>query len=191
MPTPPPDPLFFEGPDAFDAWLCANGETADEAWIRMAKKSTGIVSLTWVTAVEVALCHGWIDGVMRRIDDSFHVQRFTPRRARSTWSKVNRVKVEALIAAGRMRPRGLAEVERAKADGRWDAAYDGMAAASVPEDLAAALDAAGLRATYDALSAQNRYAFVHRVQTAKTASGRAKCIATLVARLAEGRTPHP
>lgn len=191
MPTPPEDPLFFAGPAAFEAWLEANADTADEAWIKIAKKSTGIPSLTWATAVEVALCYGWIDGVMRRIDSSFHVQRFTARRARSKWSKVNRLKVEALVAAGRMRPRGLAEVERAKADGRWDAAYDGMATATVPDDLAAALDAAGLRATFDALSAQNRYAFVHRAQTTKTPAGRAKRIATLVSRLAAGGTPHP
>lgn len=191
MPTPPDDPLFFPGPAEFEAWLEAHADTADQAWIKIAKKSTGIASLTWATAVEVALCFGWIDGVMRRIDSEFHVQRFSPRRPRSMWSKVNRRKVEALLAAGRMRPRGLAEVERAKADGRWDAAYDGMATATVPDDLAAALHAAGLRASYDALSAPNRYAFVHRVQTRKTPAGRARCIATLLARLGAGITPHP
>src|SRR5688572_6178658 len=104
MPTPPPDPQFFESPAAFEAWLEQHAETADEVWIKFAKKATGIRSLDWAGAVEVALCFGWIDGVVRRIDDCWHVQRFTPRRARSTWGKLNRVKVEKLIAEGRMRP---------------------------------------------------------------------------------------
>lgn len=191
MPTPPPDPQFFESPAAFEAWLEQHAETADEVWIKFAKKATGIRSLDWAGAVEVALCFGWIDGVVRRIDDCWHVQRFTPRRARSTWGKLNRVKVEKLIAEGRMRPRGLAEVEQAKADGRWDAAYDSPASATVPDDLAAALAAAGARATFDALDSQNRYAVLHRVQKTKTAAGRAKCIARLVELIASGGKPHP
>src|SRR3954454_17913858 len=130
----------------------------------MAKKHTGVASLDWARAVEVALCFGWIDGRSKRIDDEWFVQRFTPRRAQSTWSKVNRQKVEALIAAGRMRPAGLAEIERAKADGRWDAAYDGMATAAVPEDLAAALTSAGLAETFAGLDSRNRYAILHRLQ---------------------------
>ena len=120
------DVEFFATADEFEAWLEANGADADEVLVRMAKKHTGVASLDWAGAVDVALCFGWIDGRSKRIDDDWFVQRFTPRRPQSTWSKVNRQKVEALIAAGRMRPAGLAEVERAKADGRWEAAYDGM-----------------------------------------------------------------
>src|SRR3954453_8059948 len=138
------DVEFFATADEFEAWLEANGAEADEGLVRMAKKQTGVASLDWAGAADVALASGWIGGRSKRIDDDWFVQRFPPRRPRSTWSKVNRQKVEALVAAGRMRPAGLAEVERAKADGRWDAAYDGMATATVPEDLAAALAAAGL-----------------------------------------------
>ncbi len=185
------EPVFFDGPEAFEAWLEAHGSTADGLWIRMAKKNTRIVSLDWTRAVEVALCFGWIDGQARRIDDQWFMQRFTPRRARSIWSKVNRQKVEALVAAGRMRPAGLAEVQRAKDDGRWDAAYDGMATASVPDDLAAALEQAGMTDAFTALSAQNRYAILHRVQTAKRPETRARRIAQFVELLAAGGTPYP
>ena len=155
------DVEFFATADEFEAWLEANGADADEVLVRMAKKHTGVASLDWAGAVDVALCFGWIDGRSKRIDDDWFVQRFTPRRPQSTWSKVNRQKVEALIAAGRMRPAGLAEIERAKADGRWEAAYDGMATSAVPEDLAAALEAAGLTDAFAELSRQNRYAILH------------------------------
>jgi uncharacterized protein YdeI (YjbR/CyaY-like superfamily) len=181
---------FFPDADAFEAWLEEHGADADEVLVRMAKKHTGVASLDWAGAVDVALCFGWIDGRSRRIDDEWFVQRFTPRRPRSTWSKVNRQKAEALIAAGRMRPAGLAEVERAKADGRWDAAYDGMATSSVPEDLASALAAAGLTDAFAGLSSQNRYAILHRVQTAKKADTRARRIAKYVDMLAAGETPY-
>jgi uncharacterized protein YdeI (YjbR/CyaY-like superfamily) len=146
------DAEFFATAGEFEAWLEANGADADEVLVRMAKKHTGVASLDWAGAVDVALCFGWIDGRSKRIDDDWFVQRFTPRRPQSTWSKVNRQKVEALIAAGRMRPAGLAEIERAKADGRWQAAYDGMATSAVPEDLAAALEAAGLTDAFAELS---------------------------------------
>ena len=182
------DALFFATPGEFEAWLEEHGATSDGIWIRMAKKHTGIASLDWAGAVEVVLCFGWIDGQVRRVDDDWHVQRFTPRRARSTWSKLNRRKVESLIAAGRMRPAGLAEVERAKADGRWDAAYDSPRTAAVPDDLAAALAGAGLAEAFAALSSQNRYAILHRVQTAKRADTRARRIEKYVAMLAAGET---
>jgi uncharacterized protein YdeI (YjbR/CyaY-like superfamily) len=182
---------FFESAEAFEAWLSEHGADADEVVVRMAKKHTGVPSLDWASGVDVALCFGWIDGRGRRIDDDWFAQRFTPRRPRSTWSKVNRRKVEALIAAGRMRPAGLAEVERAKADGRWEAAYDGMATASVPDDLAEALAAAGLTDAFAGLSAQNRYAILHRVQTAKKPETRARRISKLVAMLAAGEMPYP
>jgi uncharacterized protein YdeI (YjbR/CyaY-like superfamily) len=183
--------VFFERPEEFEQWLEANGETSNGVWVRMAKKSTGIASLAWTQGVEVALCFGWIDGQARRIDRRWFIQRFTPRRPRSMWSKVNRQKVEALTAAGRMRPSGLAEVERAKADGRWDAAYDGMATASVPADLASALEQAGLTDVFAVLDRRNRYAILHRVQTAKRPETRARRIAMFVAMLASGELLYP
>jgi uncharacterized protein YdeI (YjbR/CyaY-like superfamily) len=181
---------FFDGPEAFEAWLDAHGEDSGEVWIKMAKKHTGVASLDWARAVEVALCFGWIDGKAQRIDDDWYRQRFTPRRPKSTWSKINRQKVDALTAAGRMRPAGIAEVERAKADGRWDAAYDSMTTASVPEDLARALEEAGLSETFAGLDSRNRYAILHRVQTATKPETRASRIAKCVELLAAGRTPY-
>jgi uncharacterized protein YdeI (YjbR/CyaY-like superfamily) len=129
---------------------------------------------------------------MRSLDETWYVQKFTPRRARSTWSKRNREKVAALIEAGRMQPAGFAEIERAKADGRWDAAYDGPAAATVPDDLRAALDADPAAAeSFERLNGQNRYAILHRVQTARRPDTRARRIAQLVGQLARGETPYP
>jgi uncharacterized protein YdeI (YjbR/CyaY-like superfamily) len=182
--------VFFDGPEGFEAWLEAHGETSDGQWVKMAKKHTGIPSLDWAGAVEVALCFGWIDGQSRRIDDDWYLQRFTPRRPKSTWSKINRQKVQALTAAGRMRPAGLAEVQRAKADGRWDAAYDSMTSASVPEDLARALDEAGLSEAFAALDSRNRYAILHRVQTARKPGTRARRIAKYVGMLQAGERPY-
>jgi uncharacterized protein YdeI (YjbR/CyaY-like superfamily) len=182
--------VFFHGPEGLEAWLEANGEASDGVWVKMAKKHTGIPSLNWARAVEVALCFGWIDGQSRRIDDDWYLQRFTPRRPKSTWSKINREKVQALTAAGRMRPSGLTEVERAKADGRWDAAYDSMTTASVPDDLARALDEAGLSEVFANLDSRNRYAILHRVQTARKPETRARRIAKYVAMLEAGERPY-
>ncbi|MGH2820320.1 MAG: YdeI/OmpD-associated family protein [Actinomycetota bacterium] len=183
--------VFFETPEAFEAWLDANGDGSDEVWIKMAKKRTGLASLDVRQAIEVALCFGWIDVQSKRVDDDWYVLRLTPRRPKSIWSKNNRQKVEALTAAGRMRPAGLAEVARAKSDGRWDAAYDGMATASVPEDLAKALDEAGLSDTFTALDSRNRYAVLHRIQTAKRPETRARRIARYVSMLAAGDKLYP
>jgi uncharacterized protein YdeI (YjbR/CyaY-like superfamily) len=185
-----PEAVFFEGPDDFEAWLEEHGDASGEVWVKMAKKHTGIESLDWARAVEVALCFGWIDGQSRRIDDDWYLQRFTPRRPKSTWSKINREKVQALTAAGRMRPAGLAEVERAKADGRWDAAYDSMTTASVPEDLERALEAAGLSEAFARLDSRNRYAVLHRIQTARKPETRARRIAQYVGMLEAGETPY-
>jgi uncharacterized protein YdeI (YjbR/CyaY-like superfamily) len=182
--------VFFHGPEGLEAWLEANGEASDGVWVKMAKKHTGIPSLNWARAVEVALCFGWIDGQSRRIDDDWYLQRFTPRRPKSTWSKINREKVQALTAAGRMRPSGLAEVERAKADGRWDAAYDSMTTASVPDDLARALHEAGLSEVFANLDSRNRYAILHRVQTARKPETRARRIAKYVGMLEAGERPY-
>jgi uncharacterized protein YdeI (YjbR/CyaY-like superfamily) len=189
--TPEREGVFFATPEDFEAWLEAHGESAAEVWVRMAKKHTGLTSLDWAGGVEVALCFGWIDGQSRRIDDDWHMQRFTPRRPKSTWSKINRQKVQALTAAGRMRPAGLAEVERAKADGRWDAAYDSPTTASVPEDLARALDEAGLTEAFAGLDSRNRYAILHQVQTARKPETRARRIAKYVEMLEAGELPHP
>jgi uncharacterized protein YdeI (YjbR/CyaY-like superfamily) len=177
---------FFPDASAFEAWLEVGGNTCDGIWIRMAKKHSGIASLDWPAAVDVALCFGWIDGQRRRIDDDWFCQRFTPRRPRSIWSKINREKVERLVTEGRMRTAGLAEVERAKADGRWGQAYDGMATATVPDDLAAALDAAGLTQAFAALDGRTRYGILHRLQTAKRAETRRKHVTAFVELLARG-----
>jgi len=183
---PEQEAVFFDRPEAFEAWLEAHGETAPEVWVKMAKKHTAVASLDWTGAVEVALCFGWIDGQSRRIDDDWFLQRFTPRRPKSIWSKLNRQKVETLIAAGRMRPPGLAQVDRAKADGRWDAAYDSPTTMSVPEDLARALDTAGLSEEFAGLDSRNRYAILHSVQTARKPETRARRIAKYVNMLATG-----
>src|ERR671936_2069902 len=158
----------------------------------MAKKASGIPSVAYPEVLDTALCFGWIDGRRNALDDTYFLQRFTPRRPRSRWSKINREKAEALIAAGRMRPAGLREVERAKADGRWDAAYEGQASATVPDDLQAALDADGrARAFFDALNATNRYSIIYRVNDAKRPETRARRIAKYVAMCAAGEKIYP
>jgi uncharacterized protein YdeI (YjbR/CyaY-like superfamily) len=178
----------FASRDAWDAWLAEHHEDADGVWIKIAKKASGIESVTHPEALEVALCYGWIDGLRDRLDDEYFLQRFTPRRPRSKWSKINCGKATELIEQGRMRPAGLKEVERAKADGRWDAAYDGPRTATVPDDLQAALDADdGARAFFATLNATNRYAILHRIQDAKRPETRARRIAKYVAMCREGR----
>jgi uncharacterized protein YdeI (YjbR/CyaY-like superfamily) len=185
------DAVFFEDDKAFETWLVENASTATHVWIRMAKKGTGVTSINWTTAVDVALCFGWIDGIARRLDDEWYVQRFTPRRAKSVWSKINRERIERLTAEERMRPAGLAEVEKAKADGRWDAAYDSPATAVVPDDLAAALAARDLTDVYAALDGRNRFAFLNRIQTAVRPETRTRRIEQLTDALAQGKTPFP
>src|SRR5919201_4350186 len=158
----------------------------------MAKKASGIPSVAYPEVLDTALCFGWIDGRRNALDDTYFLQRFTPRRARSRWSRINREKAEALIAAGRMRPAGLAEVERAKADGRWDAAYEGQASIAVPDDLQRELDARpAAKAFYAKLSSQNRYAILYRLQDAKRPETRARRLATFVAMLERGETLYP
>jgi uncharacterized protein YdeI (YjbR/CyaY-like superfamily) len=187
-----PPQLLFESPDAWEAWLVEHETDERGVWLQVARAGGGAASVTYAEALDVALCHGWIDGQRRRLDDSWWLQRFTPRRPRSIWSKRNRERALELIAAGRMRPAGLAEVERARADGRWDAAYDGPARATVPEDLRAALAATpAAAARFATLDGRNRYAILHRVQTAKRPETRARRIAQFVEMLAEGRTLYP
>ncbi|TKJ34076.1 YdeI/OmpD-associated family protein [Blastococcus sp. CCUG 61487] len=182
--------LPFADEAALEAWLEENHATAPGLYVKIAKKGTGIPSIAWAGMVEVLLCFGWIDGRANRLDDTWYVQRITPRRARSVWSQKNVETVARLIEEGRMRPAGLAAVEAARADGRWDRAYAGPATITVPDDLAAALDAAGVRPAFDALDGQNRYAVLHRVLTAASAATRAKRIAVAVEMLREGRTYH-
>lgn len=181
--------LFFADPDEWEQWLAAEHATAHGVWLKFAKKATGIRSLNHAGALDVALCYGWIDGQARGLDDQYHLQRFTPRRPRSKWSKINREKVAALQAAGRMQPAGLAEVERAKADGRWDAAYDPPSTATVPPDLQEALDQNPAAAAFFAtLTGSKRYAFLYRIQDAKRPETRARRIATFVDLLNRGET---
>lgn len=193
-PTPPDDRpvLLFEGPGEWEAWLEENHAAAPGVWLRLGKKGAGLRTLTYEEALDAALCWGWIDGQKRSWDAVSWIQKFTPRRPRSTWSRVNTGKVARLTESGRMRPPGLREVERAKADGRWDAAYDSPRNATVPDDLRAALDASpAARDAFAALSGANRYAVLWRVQTARKPETRAKRIRDLVAMLERGETPHP
>jgi uncharacterized protein YdeI (YjbR/CyaY-like superfamily) len=184
--------LPFASAAEWEAWLTEHHDAMpDGVWIKVAKKGAGIPSVTYGDCLDVALCFGWIDGQSKGIDETWYRQRWLPRRKRSIWSKRNRAKAEALIAEGRMRPAGLAEVERAKADGRWDAAYDSPSTATVPADLQAALDAnAAAAAAFAALDSQNRYAILHRTQTAKRPETRARRIETFVAMLERGERLH-
>ncbi len=195
MSGPVPQPtdlpvLGFADQAAFEAWLEEHATDAG-VYVKLAKKGAGMPSVTYAELVESALCFGWIDGRSNRLDDRFYLQRMTPRRARSVWSQKNVDAVEALTAAGRMRPAGLAAVEAAKADGRWERAYAGSATITVPEDLAEALAAEpAAQKVFDGLDGTNRYAVLWRVHTAATPATRAKRIAALVQMLAEGRRPH-
>ena len=179
--------------DAWRAWLAEHVHEQAGVWLLLAKKGTTTpTSLTYAQALEEALCQGWIDGQTRSVDAGTYRQRYTPRRARSLWSKRNVGLVAALTEAGRMQPAGLAEVERAKVDGRWAAAYAGPATIEVPPDLAAALAAEpAAQAMFASLNAQNRYAVLHRVTTAVRPETRARRIAQHVAMLAQGETVYP
>lgn len=184
--------LRFASALEWNAWLAGHHDTPDGVWLELAKKGASFSTVTYGEALEVALCWGWIDGQKGAIDDSTWKQRFSPRRARSIWSKVNRAKAEALIGDGRMQPSGLAEVERARHDGRWAAAYDSPKQATEPDDLKQALHASKrARALFERLDATNRYAILHRVATAKLPATRARRIATLVAMLASGDVLYP
>lgn len=177
---------------AWERWLERHPDSAG-LWLKIAKKDAGIPSVTYAEALDVALCHGWIDGQKKGFDTQVFLQRFTPRRARSTWSKINVAKIDILIAAGRMRPAGLREVEAAKADGRWDAAYDGARSMDVPPELAKALALARNRkakAFFDTLDKTNRYAVCWRVQTAVKPETKLARVEKLVAMLARGEKIH-
>ncbi len=182
----------FETPRAFDQWLANEHARSPGIWLVIAKKDSGKRSITYAEALEVALVWGWIDGQKASKDETEWLQKFTPRGKKSIWSKVNREKVEALTAEGRMKDSGLEVVRAAKADGRWDAAYDSPSRATVPDDLAAALAAEPRAAAFfGTLDATNRYAVLHRVHTAKKAETRAARIRTFVEMLAREEAIYP
>lgn len=184
--------LLFEDKQAWAAWLKKNHGKSAGLWLRLAKKDAESGSMSYAEALELALCYGWIDGQKKSEHDGYWLQRFTPRSARSIWSKINREKALALIASGQMQPAGLQEVERAKSDGRWQAAYDSARTAVIPEDLQQALAASpAAQAFFATLNAQNRYAILFRIQTAKKAETRAKRIAAFTQMLSEQKKLHP
>ncbi|MCP2349045.1 YdeI/OmpD-associated family protein [Nonomuraea roseoviolacea] len=188
--TPPPsgeEIMTFEDAAQWEAWLAEHHETPGGVWLRIAKKGSGEVSVTRGEALDVALCYGWIDSHTRSCDEASYLQRFSPRRARSVWSKVNVAKVEELVAAGRMRPPGLAAVLAAQADGRWEAAYESPRNATVPEDLAEALERdERAKAFFDTLGKSDRYLVILRLMTARTPRTRAARLGRMIAGLAAG-----
>lgn len=182
----------FASREAWEKWLEERHATSDGLWLKIAKKDSGIESVTFAEALDVVLCYGWIDSQRGGFDERFFLQRFTPRKPRSKWSQVNREKVAKLIESGRMRPAGLREVERARADGRWDAAYEPQSAATVPDDLRLELEGnEEARDFFQKLDRANRYAILYRIQDAKKPETRARRIAQYVAMLAEGKKLHP
>ena len=181
----------FPDRDAWWAFLAEQPEDTRGIWLRIGRKGSGAESIDHPQALEAAICFGWIDGQKASDDERWWLQRFGPRTARSRWSKVNRAKAEQLIEQGLMQPAGLREVERARADGRWDAAYDAQSVAQVPHDLAVELDARpNARAFFESLDSRNRYAILYRIQDAKRAETRARRIETFVAMLARGERIH-
>jgi uncharacterized protein YdeI (YjbR/CyaY-like superfamily) len=185
----------FRTEAAFATWLRANHARETELWLKVHKKDSGLPSVTCAQALDVVLCWGWIDGIRKTFDERSFLQRYTPRRARSVWSQINRDHVARLTAAGRMTPHGQRQVDAAKVDGRWDAAYAPIrdaTKATIPDDLRAAIDAnPRARKTFRTLGRQNLFALAFRTNNMKTAAGRAKKIAALVAMLARGQTIVP
>jgi uncharacterized protein YdeI (YjbR/CyaY-like superfamily) len=183
--------MGFVTPRHWERWLGSNHGSSPGIWMRIAKQGSDDTSVTYQQALEVALCYGWIDGQKAGLDDRAWLQKFTPRRRGSRWSKINREKAEALIAEGRMKPAGQSEVDRAKKDGRWDAAYEGSRRAAVPEDLARALESnPTARSFFETLDSRNRYAVLYRIHDAKKPETRARRVAQFVEMLEEGRTIH-
>jgi len=181
----------FSSRDEWEEWLAQHHASEREAWLRFAKKGTEAVRVSRADALEAALCYGWIDGQAASQDDEYWLQRFTPRTRRSKWSRINRDAAEELIAAGMMKPAGLAAVEAAKADGRWDAAYASPANIEVPEDLRAALRRSPAADTlFEKLDAQNRYAILYRIGDAKKPETRARRIEKFVGMLERGERIH-
>lgn len=186
------DALKFDSQAAFAHWLAEHHGASDGIFLLHAKKGKGETTVTYDEALEVALCFGWIDGMRKSVNEQFFKQRWTPRRARSIWSKVNRDKALRYIDEGRMQPSGLAEIVRAQQDGRWEAAYDSVSKSEVPPDLQAAFDARpGAAQFFATVSSQNRYAVLFRIQTAKKPETRARRIEQFADMLARGETVYP
>lgn len=183
--------LLFATPPELEAWLEGNHDASAGIWLKIAKKGAPDPSVTYAEALELALCFGWIDSQKRGHDERHFLQRFTPRRPRGRWSRINRDKAEALIAAKRMRPTGLAEVEAAKADGRWEAAYEGQRTAEVPADLRRELDAnPAAREFFAGLDSANRYAVLYRLDDAKKPETRERRLRKFIAMLERGEKIH-
>ncbi|MGH2973626.1 MAG: YdeI/OmpD-associated family protein [Solirubrobacterales bacterium] len=183
--------LLFASPPQLEAWLERNHAESEGLWLKIAKKDSGVASVTYAEALELALCFGWIDGQKRGFDEMHFLQRFTPRRPRGRWSQINREKAEALIASGAMRPPGLAEVEAAERDGRWDAAYAGQRTAKVPDDLRRELDRNdAAREFFVTLDSANRYAILYRLEDAKREETRERRLRKFVGMLERGEKIH-
>lgn len=183
--------VLFATPAELEAWLEGEGAGSDGAWLKIAKKGSGVKSVSYAEALEVALCFGWIDSQKRGFDEQCFLQRFTPRRPRGRWSRINREKAEGLLEAGRMRPAGMAEVEAARADGRWEAAYEGQRTARVPADLQRELDLhPAAREFFARLDGANRYAIVYRLGEAKKPETRERRLRKFVGMLERGEKIH-
>jgi uncharacterized protein YdeI (YjbR/CyaY-like superfamily) len=183
--------LLFKSPDEFADWLDKNHTQPAGAWLKIAKKNTGAVSVSYTEALDVALCYGWIDGQVQKYDEQYYIQKFTPRRAKSIWSKKNTEKAETLIAAGKMKPAGLAAINQAKADGRWDSAYHSSSNFTMPEDFIKALKANPKASQFfESLNAGNRYAIYFQIQTASD-KGRPAKIEKLIKMLEQNKKIHP
>lgn len=182
----------FTSQAEWESWLAQNGSTSSGAWLRLAKKGTEQRTVTYEQALESALCYGWIDGQKQAESEQYWLQRFTPRSAKSIWSKLNKDRAEALIAAGRMRPPGMREIEKARKDGRWKAAYTSASNSIVPDDLQVALDAnPEAQKLFATLNSRNRYAILFRIQNAKKPETRARKIEEFVNMLNRGETFYP
>ena len=184
--------LEFKDSDAFETWLNKNHASADGIWLKLAKKDSGVSSVNYAEAVDVALCYGWIDGLARRVDEKFYVQKFTPRRSNSIWSVINKKKVAALIKAGKMQPAGIAAIKEAKKNGRWERAYASPSAAKMPKEFEDALKKnTEAKKFFAKLNATNRYALVHRLSNVKKEETKKKKIEQFVAMLERHETIYP
>jgi uncharacterized protein YdeI (YjbR/CyaY-like superfamily) len=184
--------IAFKSQQAWDAWLGSQPAQSKGLWLKLAKKSSGIASVSRQEAVDTALCHGWIDGQLDSLDDKYWLIRFTPRQSTSKWSEKNRARALELVEMGQMRAAGLKEIERAKKDGRWDAAYAAQSTAQVPDDLRAAVAKnKAAKNFFETLDSKNRYAILHRIQTARKADTRTARIEKFVSMLIEGKTIYP
>ena len=184
--------ILFESPDDWAQWLEQNQATSPGLWVRLAKKGSGITSINYPQALEVALCYGWIDGQKKSYDETSWLQKFTRRGAKSIWSKINREKAQALIESGQMQPAGMAAVEAAQKDGRWNAAYESQSKATVPDDFQAALEASpDAKSFFATLNSANRYAILFRIHQAKKAETRTKRIKQFIEMLERQEKIYP